>query len=230
MLRTLLAALLIASSAAASASTIIVIDSRSSSYKTGQKIDSESTITLKEGERLTVIGPDGASKTIRGKFSGKIVSSATTRDPKEALAALINTRSARTSSIGAVRSATSSTPLPDPWVVDISTSGQKCVRSNKPIMWWRPDASNTQKFTMQPTDKSWSGEFAIEAGESYVDLPVDSMITDQSNFTLDADDTRVAININVLDFDVDSDLVVASWLLEKGCSAQADALIRSLSR
>src|SRR5215210_1140676 len=104
LLRHVTPALLLAlSSVSVMAAPLVVLDARGGSLKAGQRIDSARPITLKEGEWVKLIGPDGKTITLRGKFSGLPVTRAgAARDPKQALAALVGTRNAQTGRVGAV--------------------------------------------------------------------------------------------------------------------------------
>ena len=109
------------------AETLIVMEARGISLKAGAQIDGDQVLTLKEGERLTLIRSDGTVLTLRGPFSKTPAPpTAVASDPKQALAALVNTRAARTSSVGVIRAGEEVMPLPEPWLVDLSRSGMRC--------------------------------------------------------------------------------------------------------
>ena len=63
-------------SAAAGAANLIVLEARGGGLAAGQSIASDKPISLKEGERVTVIGPDGKSVSLRGPFKGPPMPSA----------------------------------------------------------------------------------------------------------------------------------------------------------
>ncbi|MBY0306267.1 MAG: hypothetical protein K2W86_14100 [Sphingomonas sp.] len=229
--KTALALVLGLSAVAASASTLIVIDSRTPSLKAGQKIDSTKPITLKEGERVTVIGPDGKSITLRGKFSGlPLGATPTASDPGRALAALINTRNARTSSVGVVRGATDAAALPNPWLIDISRPGERCLKAGGKPIWWRPDGAHAQKFSVTPVDRSWIADFEWNVGETMMAVPELSSFDAQTIFVMRLNDQEFPVSINIVPNDLENDLILASWMLEKGCIQQADALLKVVSQ
>lgn len=214
----------------AGASTLIVIDSRAAGLKVGQKIDSGQPITLKEGERVTVIGPDGKTLTLRGKFAGlPLGHAATATDPRRALAALISTRNARTSSVGVVRGATAAAPLPQPWLIDITHSGERCVKVGERPIWWRPDGAAAQKFTILPVDRSWRADFDWKAGQDIMGVPPLAKFDTQTIFLIRMGDQEFPVSLNMVPADLDNDFILASWMLEKGCIQQADALLKRVS-
>lgn len=216
--------------AGANAAPLIIIEARGGDMKAGQKIDSAKPLNLKEGERITVIGTDGKSNTIRGKYSGPPVGSGpVAADPTRALAALINTRSARTSSVGVVRGATDAAPLPDPWLIDISRPGERCLKAGTRAIWWRPDSRAAQKFTVMPVDRSWRADFEWRADEGTMAVPPLARFDTQTIFLLRVNEQEFPVSVNIVPADLDNDFILASWMLEKGCLQQADALLGRIS-
>ena len=213
----------------AAATTLIVVDARGAGLKPGQKIDSAKPIVLKDGERVTLIGPDGKAITLHGKFSGPPLAHAgPAADPRSALAVLISTRSARTSSVGVVRGGTDAAPLPEPWLIDVSRSGERCLKAGGKPVWWRPTTKAPAAFTVYPIDRSWRADFQWKPGQDRMDMPSLGKIEGQTLFVVHADDQDHVVSVNVIPADVDSDVVLASWMIEKGCTQQADALLRQL--
>ena len=231
LLRHLTPALVLAlSSVPVAAAPLIVVDARGGSLKAGQRIDSARPITLKEGERVTLIAPDGKTVTLRGKFSGlPLTGAGAATDPKQALAALMAKRNARTSRVGAVRSASDAKPLPQPWLIDVSTSGERCLRPGQQPIWWRPEAAAQQKFTLLPTDQSWRADFEWAAGQHAIPAPPLAKFDGQTMFVVRMGEQEHGITVNLVPTDLDGS-ALASWLLEKGCVQQADALLRQMER
>lgn len=215
------------SSVSVAAAPLIVVDARGGGLKAGQRIDSSRPITLKQGERVTMIGPDGKTVTLRGTFSGAptMLAGAAT-DPRQALAALIATRKARTSSIGVVRGATDAAPLPQPWLIDISRPGERCLKAGQQPVWWRPEAATSQKFTIVPIDRSWRADFEWAAGQHSIPSPPLAKFQGQTAFVIRKGEQDYGITVDLVPADLDNDFVLASWMLEKGCIQQADALLR----
>lgn len=216
---------------AASAATLVVIEARGGGIKLGQKLDSGNVLTLKEGDRVTVIGPDGAAITMRGPFNGRppVKNGGSAVQPRAALAALIGTRSARTNSVGVIRSGTDAAPLLDPWLVDVSRSGERCVKAGSMPIWWRPDATRAQSFTVMPIDRSWRADMEWQVGQQQVGSGGFVNIAAGSTFVTRMGDQEFTLNINTVPADLDNDFVLVSWMLEKGCMQQADALLRQIA-
>jgi hypothetical protein len=226
----LVAAALALTPAAAMAAKMIVIDARAGTLKPGMSVESTSALSLKVGERLTLIAPDGKTVALRGPFSGTPASRSggAAADPRQALAALISTRNARASSIGAVRAGAGAVKLPDPWLIDISRPGPRCLREGTAPIWWRPDGGAAQAFTVFPIDRSWRADFNWAPGQVQLRAPRLQKLEGQPMFIVRSDGQELAVGLNIIPADISDELVLASWMLEKGCIPQADALLARL--
>lgn len=214
---------------AAAAAPLVVIEARGGNLKPGMKIDSAKPIALKEGERLTVIGPDGKAVTLRGPFSGAPMARAGgATDPRSALAALISTRNARTSSVGVVRGGTDAAPLPEPWLIDVSRSGDRCLKTGERPVWWRPASATAQVLTVMPIDRSWRADVRWKAGQQRMTPPPLGRQDEQTVLVLRDGGEEHVVRINRVPADLPNQFVLASWMLEKGCIQQADALLREI--
>jgi len=213
----------------AGAANLIVLEARGGGLAAGQSIASDKPISLKEGERVTLIGPDGKSVTLRGPFNGPpMPSGAAVADPKQALAALVATRDARASSVGVIRAGTDAVKLPEPWLIDMSRPGPRCLLEGERPVWWRPETSREEDFTVFPVDRSWRADFHWNAGQDRQPVPPVSRFEGQNNFVIVIDKQEHAISVTTVPRSIDNDFVLTSWMLQKGCVQQADALIRKL--
>lgn len=213
----------------ASAINMVVVEARAAGLKPGMMISSTAPVTLKEGERVTIIGPDGRSVTLRGPYKGVALKAGTAvQNPQAALAALISTRNDRAKSVGAVRAGANAAKLPDPWLVDISRPGARCVREGDRPIWWRPDERATEPFTVFPIDRSWRADFHWKAGADRMAAPTLSRLEGASIFLIRLEGQENAISIQIIPRDVTEPLVLSSWMLERGCIQQADAYLRQI--
>ena len=208
---------------------LIVLEARGGGLKSGMSIDSSATLTLKEGERVTVIGPDGRSATLKGPLSGQpFASGASSVDPKQAFAALLSARDARTSSVGVIRAGSDAAKIPTPWLVDVTRPGARCLLQGEHPVWWRPDTGEADRFTVFPVDRSWSAQFAWAAGQDRQAAPPLSRFEGSNVFVIRQGEREYAINLVVIPNTLDNKLVLSAWMLEKGCTQQADALLESM--
>jgi hypothetical protein len=226
----LLGAAIALAPAAAMAAKMIVIDARAGALKPGMSVESTAALSLKEGERVTLIAPDGKTVALRGPFSGPPASRSggAAADPRQALAALVSTRNARASSIGAVRAGAGAVKLDDPWLIDISRPGPRCLHEGKPPIWWRPAGGPAQAFTVFPIDRSWRADFTWAAGQTQLKAPRLQKLEALTMFIVRSDGQELAVGVNMIPKDITDELVLAAWMLEKGCIPQADALLAQL--
>jgi hypothetical protein len=217
-------------SASASAQ-FVVMDARGVAFKAGDKITAGTSITLKEGERLSVIGADGKSVTLRGPYSGALVAAggSAAQDPKQALNALMASRDARVKSVGVVRSGTANVKTPDPQAIDITRAGARCLVAGTVPVFWRPDSSTQQPFVVFPADRSWRADFVWEVGQDRLFFPDLSKFEGLTTLLVNIDQQEFAISFSLVPSTLDSEFVRASWMLEKGCVQQADALLRLIT-
>jgi len=214
------------------AAPLIVVDARGGSLKKGQKIDSAQPITLKEGERVTLISQEGKTITLRGKFSGlPMMGAGAATDTKQGLGALVGTRNAQTETLGAVRSLglSRAVPLPQPWLIDVSTPGERCLRPGQQPIWWRPEVGASQKFTLLPIDQSWRVDFEWAAGQHGIPAPPLAKFEGQTVFVIRMGEREYGITVHLVPTNLDGS-ALASWMIEKGCMQQADALLRQMQR
>ncbi len=211
------------------AAPMIVVEARGGGLRPGMRVESASKIDLKDGERVTLIGADGRAVTLRGSYAGVIAKSGgATQNPRVALAALISTRNDRASQVGAVRAGANAAPLPDPWLIDISRSGARCIREGQRPIWWRPDASEQAIFTVYPIDRSWRADFVWQKGQDQMVAPDLAKLDGVKTFLIHVPGQDNAISVNTIPSDITDPLVLSSWMLEKACVQQADAYFRQI--
>ena len=211
------------------AAPMTVVEARGAGLRPGMRVDSASRIQLKDGERVTLIGADGRAVTLRGVYAGAVSKSGgSAQNPRAALAALISTRNDRASQVGAVRAGANAATLSDPWLIDISRPGARCIREGQRPTWWRPDASAQSPFTVYPLDRSWRADFVWAQGQSEMAAPDLAKLDGVKTFLIHVPGQDNAISINIIPADVTDPLVLSSWMLEKACVQQADSYFRQI--
>ena len=230
LLSSLLGICLASASLSVHAAKMVVMESRGSALKIGESVESSVSLNLKEGERLTLIGPDGKTVTRRGPYSGPVLPPSTgTLDPKQALAVLIATRDARASSIGVIRAGTDTVKIPSPWLIDVTRSGPRCLLEGELPVLWRPESGQQQAFVIFPADRSWRADFVWKSKEDSLRMPPLARFKGVTNLLININQQEFAISFSVIPKTVDDPTVLTAWMLEKGCVQQADALLRMIS-
>jgi hypothetical protein len=196
------------------------------------RFDAITAVDLRAGERVVLIAPDGRAISIRGAYRGPAAKSAggDTRNASMALAALISSRHDRSSAVGSVRSGAGAADLPDPWLIDISRPGERCFREGATINWWRPKATGSQPFTIYPIDRSWKADFVWKDGVDTMHAPELGKLDATRNITVKLGDQEFTIRLNIIPRDLTDPVMVTSWMLQKACFQQADAMMRTLER
>jgi len=213
------------------ATPMIVVEARGGGLKPGMRIDSARSVKLVEGEKIVLVAPDGRMSTLRGPYSGPAVRNAgSVQNPRTALAALIATRNDRASSVGAVRSGASAAPLPEPWLIDISRGGDRCLKEGEKPVWWRPESLAEQAFSVFPVDRSWRADYVWKASTDRMTPPDIVGLDDLKTFIIRAGGQEYPVRVNIIPRDIDDPLVVSAWMLEKACVQQADSFLRVIGK
>ncbi len=208
----------------------VVMDARGVAHKPGDKLAAGTNVTLKEGERLSVIGADGKTITLRGPYTGVLAAtSAAAADSKQALSALLASREARVKSVGVVRSGTATVKTPDSEAIDVTRPGPRCLTEGRPPVFWRPEVQVEEPFVVFPADRSWRADFVWQAGQDRMVFPDLSKFEGLTTLLVNIGQQEFALSFSVVPSTLESDVVRAAWMLERGCVQQADALLRSLA-
>lgn len=230
-LKATLVLLLLTACGVAHAENWVIVQARGVPLKSGDTLDSSMALNLKEGAKLTAINPSGLSVTLQGPFNGTIVpvGSPVPNDAKKALNALVASREARSNAVGVIRAGISVSKLPDPWLIDVSYPGSRCIREATTPIWWRPDAIQATEFTVVPIDRSWSMSFHMSPGQDRLNVPPLFKFEGVNVFFIRYPSQEFAVSLNSIPNSVDNPLVITAWMLEKGCQQQADALLDQLT-
>ncbi|MEO0033886.1 MAG: hypothetical protein RIS94_3644 [Pseudomonadota bacterium] len=212
------------------ASQLVVVEARGANLRPGMRIDGNTPVQLKEGEKIVLIAPDGRAITLRGVYRGPAAQGGGggTQNASIALAALISTRRDRASAVGAVRSGSGAADLPDPWLIDITRAGERCIREGDSPTWWRPTGAGSQPFTVYPIDRSWKADFVWKDGATTMQAPELGKLDGARSFIVTVADQEYAVRLNVIPRDLTDPMILTSWMLQKACFQQADAYLRAI--
>jgi hypothetical protein len=209
---------------------LVVIEARGLPVQAGQVIDDSKPLVLKEGQRITLIAANGSTLRLRGPYDQAPGSGEGRTGPGvvDALKALIVQKESRTGDVGVVRAGATAAKLPEPWVLDASRPGNRCVRAGDTIVFWRPASATTANLTVTPLDRSWKIATIWPSGADRLIVPRDLPIHGPSTYLVELDETQSAVTLHSIPGAVASDAMRAAWMIEKGCQAQAEALLTVL--
>lgn len=221
-----LALCLIALSHTALAQSVVVIAARGIALRPGARLDSSQALTLMQGQHVTLISVTGETIKLDGPFTGSPGGQGLAPAQRSALGALISERDARISSVGTVRGGVPLAPLPDPWLIDASHAGFGCVMEGTPPIFWRPDAAAQSTLSVMPDDRSWMVSAQWAPGVERLTLK--QGVRTGANYYVTFNGTESAIRIEEVPAALENDSMRAAWMANKGCDAQATALVRNL--
>jgi hypothetical protein len=216
---------LLAAGGVAHAANLIVVEARGIGIKPGTSIDSGKPLVLKQGQHVTLISESGATLSIDGPYDQPPSAGGQGRSLGTTLAALTTEHNARTGEAGVTRGA-GINALPDPWLVDVTHSGNVCLEENKQPVFWRPDARSISALTVMPADHSWKSQAVWPAGLERLSVTTDVPVHGGAAYVIDFNGSEYALAMNTIPASLSNDSMRAAWMVQKGCEAQAEALLR----
>lgn len=222
-LAALTAALLLAG--AASAANLIVVEARGVGLKPGSTIDSTKPLVLKQGQHVTLISEQGATLNIDGPYNQPPTAGGGGKTLVATLTALATERGARTGEAGVTRGGTPNT-LPEPWLFDVTRSGNVCLLENTQPVFWRPDGKTKASLVVMPVDRSWKSAASWSAGSTRITVTTDVPMHGGAAYVVNYAGTDYALAVNTVPTSLPNNDMRAAWMLKKGCEAQAEALLR----
>jgi hypothetical protein len=220
------AALILGTASAAIAAELVVVEARGVSLKQGDVIDDGQPLALKDGQLVTLVAENGSIMTLRGPYDQAPSAGSVGVDVANALGAL--TTGATRNVAGVVRAAAADVHLPGPWLVDVSHPGVACLRQGERSVLWRASDAGNGMLTMMPADRSWRGQTQWPAGSPTLEAPSNFPIKDGRTYLADFGGKPVAVTLTQIPPKVTKPRMQAAWMLEKGCVAQAEALLKTV--
>ncbi len=223
--RILLGAVLALAAGGAQAANLTVVEARGIGLAPGSTIDSTKPLVLKQGQHVTLISDSGATLSIDGPYNQPPSAGGGGKSLGATLAALGTERSARTGEAGVTRGGAANT-LPEPWLVDVTRSGNVCIQENKDPIFWRPDAKTATALAVMPVDRSWKSKADWPVGLDRLKVTTDVPVHGGAAYVVNYAGTEYALAMNTVPSSLANDEMRAAWMLQKGCEAQAEALLR----
>jgi hypothetical protein len=216
---------LLASCASAGAAQLVVIEARAIALRPGAVVDDTKPLVLKQGQHVTLLSETGATLKLDGPYDKVPSTDQIERvDIKTVLAALVTQRQARTSEVGTTRG-TTVVKLPEPWLIDATHNGNVCLRDGDAVVFWRPSSAKAAAFTVMPDDRSWRAQANWPAGSDQLPASADAPVHGGATYVVSIDGAESAVTVNTLPAVLTNDSMRAAWMAEKGCEAQAEALL-----
>jgi hypothetical protein len=211
----------------ARADGLVVAEARGGTLHPGETIDAGRPIKLEPGQRVTLIAGNGAVIKLTGPFEG-------VPDPEgqrlgsvaDSLLKLTSQTVQGTSTLGAVRAG--ETVPPEPWLVSVAGSGQRCVQEGKPLVLWHAPVAEEQPVEISPADHAWQASTSWPAGTDKLAMPADFPAQDGQAYVFTIGGTTATVTLHIIPPALSSDAMRAAWMIEKGCGTQARVLVAGL--
>ena len=213
----------------ASAADLVVVSSRGVDLKAGQAVDGSQPLVLKDGQQVELIAPTGQVIKLHGPWDKPPLadSAAANPDVGAALKALIAQDLTRSRSVGVVRGSGAQVVPPQPWLLDITHVGIRCLPENGDVVFWRPDGGGPAALSIEPYDRSWRARAAWPAGSDRLPMPRSLPLTNRSTYIVGLNGKTTPITLVTIPAAASNDAMRAAWMIQQGCDAQAQALLQA---
>lgn len=212
------------------AAELIVVNSSNTALRAGQVIAADGKLGLAAGQTATLISSTGRTIRVVGPAdtvpAGDGVAPGDDKTVLASLTTLVKTRQAETSSLGAFRAAEAE--LPSPWVLDVSSSGERCVLDGEPLVLWRPDSTAAVPVIVARPAKAWRGSAQWPAGAQQLFAPDGDGLADGETLSVQLLAHHSQLNVHLVPASVQGEVMRLAWLVQANCVAQAAALVRQL--
>jgi len=224
--KTILALALLLPAGAASAANLIVVEARGIGLKPGTTVDSTKPLVLVQGQHVTLISDTGATLAIDGPYNQPPSAGGSGKSIGATLAALGTEHNARTGEAGVTRTGAVANSLPDPWLFDVTRSGNVCLQENQLPVLWRPAAKSALSLIVMPVDRSWKSQVDWPGGADRLTVAADIPMHGGAAYVVSYGGTEYALAVNTVPAGLANDQMRAAWMVQKGCEVQAEALLR----
>ncbi len=198
-------------------------------FPVGTKLDDSATITLREGDVVTVLTADG-TRVIRGAGTHRVGDRPQVAN--ERFAALTRKRAASRVRTGAVRGESDEAPTnPSLWYVDVTRSGTICLYDLDTVRLWRPGTAGTSTYRI--ADAGGEAQVEVTFDDTVMIAALDPArlpIREGATYQVTGPDGMPAARLGfvLLGTDYEAPDALAEALIGKGCTVQLEALANSL--
>lgn len=207
------------------AASLVVVEARGINLKPGTVLPADAVLHLKQGQHVTLISETGSTLKLDGPYDKPPVAvQGGGVNLSSTLKALVTQREARSGEYGTTRAAVLA-KLPDPWLVDASHGGNGCMLEKHQPVFWRPAAESASSLTVTPTDRSWKAQAKWPAGQDRLSITTDVPLRGGETYVVTLAGVESAITMVSVPAALANDDMRTAWMAEKGCEAQAMALL-----
>jgi len=198
-------------------------------YPVGKKVADASTVTLRAGDKITVL-TNGGTKVMQGPGTFRIGEGATRTRAR--FARLTRQGASNRARTGAVRgTGTGSPTMPNLWLVNVAASGTTCLYDLNNVRLWRPSAGEGETYTIAPKDAEMTLDVNFVETESMRALDPEGLkLNDGGTYTItgpaveETPGEAIDVKIVALTETYRQPDLLAAALAEKGCMGQLAVL------
>jgi hypothetical protein len=214
----------------ASATNLIIVEARGVAIRVGETIDSTKPLTLSQGQQLTLIAPNGTTLKIEGPYDeapdAYPIRGVSLRDMIRALGNRTQSDPGGARVMGPMGPTPQIVILPDPWVLDVTQKNPVCLKDGSSAVLWRPNSGVGATLTVMPTDRSWRLDSNWPAGLDRLTMPRQVPFHAEATYIVLLNGVEAALSVSRVPADLINDEVRVSWMAQKGCLSQVEALLR----
>jgi len=208
----------------ANAAQYVVVEARGVAIAVGSIVDPTKPLVLKQGQHVTLVSDSGQTIKLDGPYEKAPVAQQGVQ-LAAAFTGLVTERNARMGEIGTTRGATPKAPLPNPWLIDATSSGSACLLQGQAPVLWRPAAASPVDVIITPSDRSWRAQTKWSPGADRLKLASDLGVHGDASYFISLNGSESAITISSVPTVLSTDQMRAAWMIQKGCDRQAQALL-----
>ncbi|MBF0427630.1 MAG: hypothetical protein HQL94_01795 [Magnetococcales bacterium] len=228
---------ILASGSLAHAENLIVFKAVGVSLTVGQSLDGSQPLHLKAGEKVEMIAANGRMIKLSGPYDQAPAPEGSNKGESLAtsLKAMVASNAEDSSGMGITRSATSVLQsggkgwIPEPWLINVTLSGNHCQRVGQPVVFWRPESERESQVRLSVDGDSWIAKTNWPAGAEKLAPPASMPFHDGGVYQITLDNAvKSDLTMTLIPAQVTAIPVMAAWMQESGCHAQSMALLRTL--
>ena len=104
-------------------------------------------------------------------------------------------------------------------------NGSVCLVEGTQPVFWRPDAKTASSIVVMPVDRSWKSKADWPAGIDRMTVTTDVPVHGGAAYIVNYAGSEYALSVATVPSGLANDEVRAAWMVQKGCEAQARALL-----
>ncbi len=201
-----------------------------STYPVGKKLDDAASVTLKNGDSITVL-TDSGTRVITGPGTHRVGARGASK--RTAFAMLTRQRSGARVRTGAVRGGPAGQASnPNLWNVDTSKPGKICLPGSDAITFWRPASEGEETWVLGSAVSDFHVHVMFGDGDGTASLSADELPLSQNrlyDLSGPAGGAKQRVEFVTMADAPDNPEDLAVALAENGCSNQLELLSEKLA-